>query len=415
MNQSSVRQESDLCHYKPRCDVIANATAYAPGDRLTSFNVRLRVFRIGAPRAIPEPPQGLNSRMSAPKAEMDKWRRMVEKITAEPPPELNLIDKTLTVFGERHFLKEGMILPSWELTSPQMLKSLPVRYEYAFGGQCRIEVTDLDAAKRLPKAHWMTTEQRAQHPEKDNPPIAHAVYEPNIVGRGYSQTWHLDATKCTSVDAPQITYPNALIDSKLFMQVAQGRESKAPALPPAGFGVRTKLHPERRELLGTVDEKFIKSDAWLPSNFDFAIWNAAPLDQQTEHLQGNEIIELTNLCKADSPCAKRDDKGSAILRLALPDVPCTLLMRMRNGTMFFHPMYIDTLIVEPEQQTLSVVWRVVFGKDPRIRAVDARLHRDFEAGFTQRIEEELAKQPPIDLAKLPKRPAQLANEEHPHG
>ncbi|MET3120406.1 hypothetical protein AAKU64_004658, partial [Undibacterium sp. GrIS 1.8] len=27
MNQSSVRQESDFCQYKPKCDVIVNATA----------------------------------------------------------------------------------------------------------------------------------------------------------------------------------------------------------------------------------------------------------------------------------------------------------------------------------------------------------------------------------------------------
>jgi len=416
MNQSSVRQESDLCHYKPRCDVIANATAYAPSDRLTSFNVSLRVFRIGPPRPIPAPPQGLNHRMSAPKAEIDKWRRTVEQIKAEPPPELNLIDKTLTVCGERRFFKEGMILPSWALTSPKILKSLPLRYEYAFGGQCKIDATDTEAAKRLPAAHWMTAEQRAQHPETDNLPIAHTVHEPNIVGRGYAQTWHLDAAKCISVDAPQITYPNAPIDSNIFMQAAKGKLSEAPALSPAGFGIRAKVHPERRALLGTVDEKFIKSDAWLPSDFDFAIWNAAPLDQQTEHLRGSEGIELTNLCKADSPGAKRDAKGNTILRLVLPDVPCTLLMRMRNGTMFFHPMYIDTVIVEPEQQTLSVVWRVVFGKDPGIRAVDARLHRDFEAGFMQRIDDEMAKRPPIiDLANLPKRPTKPANEEQLNG
>jgi hypothetical protein len=32
-NRSVVRQESDLCHYKPRCDVIVNAVAHAPRGR----------------------------------------------------------------------------------------------------------------------------------------------------------------------------------------------------------------------------------------------------------------------------------------------------------------------------------------------------------------------------------------------
>ena len=46
MNQSSVRQESDLCHFKPRCDVLVNATAHAPKGKATRrFPVRLIVRR----------------------------------------------------------------------------------------------------------------------------------------------------------------------------------------------------------------------------------------------------------------------------------------------------------------------------------------------------------------------------------
>jgi hypothetical protein len=58
---SAVRQESDLCHYKPRCDIIVNATAYAPqGLRQRRFSVGLRVFRPDEPVRLPEPPRGLN-------------------------------------------------------------------------------------------------------------------------------------------------------------------------------------------------------------------------------------------------------------------------------------------------------------------------------------------------------------------
>lgn len=46
INQSSLRQESDLCHYKPRCDVIVNAVAHAPKNQaMPRFNVRLTVKR----------------------------------------------------------------------------------------------------------------------------------------------------------------------------------------------------------------------------------------------------------------------------------------------------------------------------------------------------------------------------------
>ena len=44
MNKSSVRQESDLAPFKPECDVIVNATAYAPGGKpAPSFEVGIRI------------------------------------------------------------------------------------------------------------------------------------------------------------------------------------------------------------------------------------------------------------------------------------------------------------------------------------------------------------------------------------
>ena len=50
--------------------------------------------------------------------------------------------------------------------------------------------------------------------------------------------------------------------------------------------MRPKAHPERRKLVGTIDGAFINGEAWLPADFDFNIWNAAPPDQQTEFLEG---------------------------------------------------------------------------------------------------------------------------------
>ncbi|WP_338719347.1 DUF2169 domain-containing protein [Herbaspirillum sp. DW155] len=55
---ASVRQESDLClPYKPRCDVIVNATAYPPaalsGKTPYRFTVRVVVIRPDAPAPLP--------------------------------------------------------------------------------------------------------------------------------------------------------------------------------------------------------------------------------------------------------------------------------------------------------------------------------------------------------------------------
>ena len=85
--------------------------------------------------------------------------------------------------------------------------------------------------------------------------------------------------------------------------------------------------------------------------------------------------------------------GDTELALVLPGHSCTLLVRMQNGTMFFHPMKIDTLIVEPEERIVSLVWRAVIEKTQELRAVDAHLHKREEADFMKHISVELDKMP----------------------
>src|SRR5947208_302181 len=50
LNRSSVKQESDLAPFKPKCDVIVVANAYAPGGRLAkAFDVKLRISAPASP------------------------------------------------------------------------------------------------------------------------------------------------------------------------------------------------------------------------------------------------------------------------------------------------------------------------------------------------------------------------------
>jgi hypothetical protein len=74
-NASAVRQESDLCQYKPRCDVIVNATAHAPGGKpRRRFKVGLRVASPDTAIPLPEPPQGLNPLQPARFEERQAWK-----------------------------------------------------------------------------------------------------------------------------------------------------------------------------------------------------------------------------------------------------------------------------------------------------------------------------------------------------
>lgn len=408
---ASVRQESDLCHYKPRCDVIVNATAHAPKPRknrpVTHFETRLTVRRDRAAPPLPPMPEGLNPLMAPSPARMAEWHAEVARLNRESKPASALIDKTLVIIGKRQFEKRSrlFLLPYWRLTRPRPLSSLPVRLEHSFGGQCRIE-PDTPAAKKVPRAHVLDEAQRAAHPDRNNPPIAHDAYALNPLGCGFSRDWHLRATSVASIPAPQIETPAHPVSKEMFDLIRKGKPGDTSTLV-AGFGVRPKGHPDRAKLAGTIDDKFIQSDAALPNDFDFAVWNAAWPDQQVAALEADETIELTNLCAHNTPAACQDERGNTLLRLALPGNTAHVLIRLLSGEVFLHPMRLDTVIVEPDDLMVSLVWRSVLAQDPGvpIRAVEthtlsAKERQAFNEKVT-RYERLMAEEMPTDRDKVP--------------
>ncbi|MBV6320459.1 DUF2169 domain-containing protein [Duganella violaceipulchra] len=334
-----VRQESDYCPYKPKCDVIVNAVAYAPkGKAVTSFLAGLNVVRDGQ----------------------------------------KLIEKVLRISGRRHLRKRAstvrflqwlvkwgtfwLLQPNpWKLTNPELINSLPLRAEYAYGGECRIEEND-PVARRVPLKNRLTAEQAAAHPDAHisvrKPPLAHVAYESNVHGVGFAPEWYLKATKTVSVAAPQVENLQSKITASQFWH-ARG----SPSIDPAGLGIRSKTHPARRAMLGEVDDVFVNSNAPLPKGFDFEIWNAAPPDQQVDFLTGADVVELINLCPANTPCLRETDRGNTLLRLILPEHECFLLMQLERGDAYFRPLLIDTVIVEPENHQLALVWRAAISVD----------------------------------------------------
>lgn len=419
---SSVRQESDLCHYKPKCDVIVNASAYPPpGKAARHCRVRLEVRTPDTAAALPPRPQGLNQFQEPSAQRLQAWRSAVAHAQAHPVPGKRLVDKTLVVTGQRELVRRiwplrlvagllrGVTLGlyqggAWRLSAPRPLGAVPVRYEHAYGGACRIDRNDA-RAKRIPRKHRLSPQQSAAHagyapggPDASGP-AALAAFEGNAVGSGFSQPWYARATRLRRLAAPQIELPDAPFSVARFRKLQADRhQARQPeAARPAGLGVRARVHPARRALGGTADEAFAQSSAWLPQDFDFAVWNGAPQDQQTVHLRGDETIALTNLCAPGSPGAGTTARGDTVLNLRLPGHTATLLLRMDNGTMFFHPMKIDTLIVEPELRSVSIVWRAVFADSGDIRVAEARHHKEFEADFTQQLQAALNAVPLDDL------------------
>jgi hypothetical protein len=316
------------------------------------------------------------------------WLVECEKLQHKPHRVRVLLDKSLTVVGERWFVRRfwprralatslrwislGALSPTtWRLTRPQKTLSVPLQAERAFGGQCRIGFND-KAAKRLAKRHRL----KARPWARATPYTARAELPANPVGRGWARHWYLKAKRFRRIPAPQIEHPGRPVTIGHFTKSHAGKlRDKTAASLVAGLGTHTKRHPERSRLAGDPGEDWCEAKTKLPEDFAFALWNAAWPDQQTRHLQGNESIELVNLCDPNAQGVRYDRQGNTVLRLTLPGDDCFALLQYNNGHIHEHPLVIDTLIVEPETRTLCLVWRARLEQDSAnpLRTIETRM------------------------------------------
>ena len=288
----------------------------------------------------------------------------------------------------------------WKLTAAKKLTELPLRYEYAFGGECRINADD-KAAKRIPKKQQLTPEQQAQHPEQPSP-VAHTVSELNPIGQGYAEPWHIKATKQKKIPAPQIENPAAPINAKLFWRALNGKLQKAKpqqlaAFFPAGFGLIGRPWLPRRPRAGTYDQAWLdKRHPYLPADFDFAYWNGAPFDQQIPELPPNALISLTNLTPEGE------------LHTQLPGHRAFVLAWFEDGVPIPIEAAIDTLSIDTDSLTITCVWRTLLPKDLPIVRLEARFETDPRAPLLKYIE---AHEPPNQAAEATPKPTPQKLEE----
>lgn len=158
-----------------------------------------------------------------------------------------------------------------------------------------------------------------------------------------------------------------------FHDLLQGKENEDPSFLPQGFGILAKGWMPRRLGVGTVDLNWIRSGRHLPEDFDFAIWNAAPPDQQCPCLLGGATLTLVNLCRKDAPGASFDTEGNTVLRINLPRHLPFLLVRGLEGELTPIAMDLDTVSLDPEQASVVLVWRCVLPFEAGIETLEARM------------------------------------------
>jgi uncharacterized protein YjbI with pentapeptide repeats len=118
---------------------------------------------------------------------------------------------------------------------------------------------------------------------------------------------------------------------------------------PAGFGPISRRWGSRRRLLGAAGSQGLDQPVpEIPANVDWRYFHAAPADQQTEFLHGDEWIVLDAL----HPTLPR-------LQSRLPSVRAVARWSFSSGSAPSWPIELsaDTLVINAETQLCSLIWR----------------------------------------------------------
>lgn len=205
------------------------------------------------------------------------------------------VDKALVVCGERRY-RNGLL--GIGVTNSVPFEKWPIRYEWAFGG------SDLADA-----------EPRRRRYDSRNP-----------VGKGVAS----DERRLDGQPAHCVEY-------------LSGRPSK---VGPAGFGPIDAAWSPRVERAGTYDAEWESArKPLLPKDYDERFALCAPADQRLEKpLRGGERVELSNLTP------------DGILRVELPRIYLVFTTSVA-GRREEHRALLATVILEPEEKRLSMVWQ----------------------------------------------------------
>lgn len=321
VNQSQVIQESDLSPFKPACDIIVNGTAHAPKGQLTDV--------------------------------------LPVSLTLISPDNNVILNKSIMVTGEREFRKKSK--GRWELTPPTPFSCLPIDWQYSFGGECRVDKNDT-GFNAIPEEYLLSPEAIVNHPDKINPPLAHTVFHYNPLGCGYTESWYLAVSQKECLPAPRILFPDAPFDIDAFNALTKGKvDLSGRTYEPAGFGIKGRNWQPRLAKAGTYDKTWLEQrHPYLPENFDFSYWNAAPQDQQITSLPSCSQFVLNGFYP------------SGVVKVNLPNHEALVLLRMRDGKLIPQKMKADTLVLNSDEKLITITWRIVLNSSLSIRVLEVR-------------------------------------------
>ena len=222
------------------------------------------------------------------------------------------VAKTVRVFGDRIWLTGA----SDRISSPEPFVRIPLVYERAFGG---------------------VLEARPRH-EPDHARIP-----------GTRRAW---ASRGYVARSPARALPNLEDPAHLI-----AHPDNRPA--PAGFGFIAPSWKPRRLFAGTYDEAWQRKRApFLPDDFDARYFHAAHPDLVCKrHLRGGETIEVHNA------------NPSGAVRVRVPRCGIEAAVRIAGATSR-PPLALETVLVEPSERLVSLLFRGAVGCDKRALDVE---------------------------------------------
>lgn len=214
------------------------------------------------------------------------------------------VSKTVQVFGDRQW-QDG------QMTRPAPFKTMAMVYEKAYGGA------------HIANGQMTGAEAR------------------NLVGRGFAGT--RKPGEMNGVPLPNLEDPSQLIRDVHDQPV------------PACFGFSAPNWQPRVGFAGTYDDTWKKTRApYLPLDYDSRFLNMAHPDLvYPGYLEGNEPVTITNM------------HPDGTFKFELPQVnPVT---RVKVAEYVEQPVFnLETLILEPNQKKLSMVWRAAMPCDKKM-------------------------------------------------
>ncbi|MCG8610382.1 MAG: DUF2169 domain-containing protein [Pseudomonadales bacterium] len=226
------------------------------------------------------------------------------------------IEKRLQIFGDRTWI-DGTI------SKPQPFLSMPIIYEHAFGGVHHFR-EDLELGADS------------------------AVYDAeNPIGKGFAGQRKKKA-EFNGLTLPNIEQPGALIQHV----TDQPEPCCLAAVPP--------MWSPRKDFAGTYDEQWQKKRApLLPVDFDqrFFQVGAAGLSLPQASIEGGELIGLHNLAPEPE------------IEFCLPICRPRIQVKI-NGTCREVDPVIETVLIEPFENALCLVWKGVVDCERQVSRVE---------------------------------------------